>query len=376
MPLLKSKFLHFVNPVYIGDRPASEMKLSILKYDFNSAEMKNVDSIEELIQNINNSSYKWVNVSGLKDIDSIKHLCELLEIHPLTIEDILHTEQQAKMEIFDEYRFLSFKTIQKQQIVYHTKIKNKKTIANLRKIKRNVTIGVEKDELIIDQISIIIKDNMLITFQELSRGSFDNIRKKILDNTGDIRKMETDYIAYLIIDKIVDDYFLYINDLEEQIENFEDHATQTKDNKFIEKVQKTKKYLMQIKRAILPLKDTLISISNNENFFKNKEIKPFLQDLNENLNQAITTIGHYREWLSNIIELNLSVLSHQMNKIMKVFTMISTIFIPLTFIAGIYGMNFEYMPELGYKLSYPIVLCVMGSIGIIMIIVFKVHRWF
>ena len=376
MALLKSKYLQFVNPVYVGDRPASEMKLSILTYSSTSAEMKNVSTIDKLIKFKNASEMSWINVSGLKDIDSIKRLGELLEIHPLTIEDILHTEQQAKMEVFDEYRFLSIKTIQQKKKFYRSKAEKKKFIPYFGKNKHIAAQGEKTDELIIDQVSIIITKNVLLTFQELSRGSFDSIRKKLFENTGEIRKMKIDYLAYLIIDKIVDEYFLAISHLEENIENFEERATQTSDNTFIEEIQETKKYLMQIRRAILPLKDNLLIISRHETFFQTGEIKPFLQDLNENLNHAVTMIEHYREWLSNIMEVNLSVLSHQMNKVMKVFAMISTIFIPLTFIAGIYGMNFDFMPELGYKLAYPIVLCGMCLVAIMMIIVFKIHRWF
>jgi magnesium transporter len=166
----------------------------------------------------------------------------------------------------------------------------------------------EINELIIDQISIIIMKNVLLTFQELSRGFFDNIRKKLLDGIGEIRKMETDYLAYLMIDTIVDEYFNAINHLEEHIENLEEYATQTNDNTYIENIQETKKYLLQIKRAILPLKDNLLIISRHETFFQTEEIKPFLQDLNENLNHAVTQVEHYREWLSNIMEVNVSVL--------------------------------------------------------------------
>ncbi|MCL2267105.1 MAG: magnesium/cobalt transporter CorA [Treponema sp.] len=369
MALLKSKYLQLVNPVYIGDRPASEMKLSILTYNSASAELKNVSTIDELIKIKNESGMSWINVSGLKDVDSIKRLGELLEIHPLTIEDILHTEQQAKLELFEEYRYMSIKSIKQN--------KNNR-IANTEKKKKKHIPAKEEEisELIIDQISIIVMKNVLLTFHELSGDSCDSIRKKLLENTGDIRKMETDYLAYLIIDKTVDEYCLNINHLEEHIEYFEECATQTSDNTYIEKIQETKKNLLQIKRAILPLKENLLIISRHETFFQSAEIKPFLHDLNENLDHAVTMIEHYREWLSNIMEVNLSVLSYQLNKVMKVLAMISAIFIPLTFIAGIYGMNFEFMPELYYEMAYPIVLGVMGFIAVVMIIVFKKQRWF
>jgi len=379
---MASKYLQFVNPVYIGDRPASEMKVSILTYGnpagggLTTAEVKDVCGIDELVKLKNDSKMSWINVSGLKDIDSIKRLGELLEIHPLSIEDILHTEQQAKMEVFDKYRFLSIKSIQQEKIFNTSKAGRKRVPLFLWNKKRLAEQNEESTELIIDQISIIIMKNVILTFQELSGDSFGGIRKKLLEDTGGIRKMETDYLAYLIIDTIVDEYFIAISHLEEYIENLEERATKTSDNTFIEEIQDTKKYLLYVKRAVLPLKDTLLVISRHETFFQTEEIKPFLQDLNENLNHAVMLVEHYREWLSNIMEVNLSILSHQMNKVMKVLAMISTIFIPLTYIAGIYGMNFNFMPELSYSFAYPIVLSIMGLIAIVMIIVFKIHKWF
>ncbi|MCL2243224.1 MAG: magnesium/cobalt transporter CorA [Treponema sp.] len=377
MALMKSKYMQVVNPVYTGDRPASEMKLSYINYDSTSAETKDVSSIDEVINLKDDSKMLWINISGLKDTDSIKRLGELLEIHPLTIEDILQTEQQAKMEVFDKYRFLLVKTIiQKKNTFNRSNTKRKMFFLPFRKDKRFVSQDGNTDELIITQVGIVIMKNVLLTFQELSRGAFEGIRRKILENTGEIRKMETDYLAYLIIDKIVDEYFNSINHLEEHIENLEERATRTSDDTYIEEIQETKKYLLLVKKAILPLKNNLLIISRQESFFQTGEIKPFLQDLLENLDHAVMQIEHYREWLSSVMEVNLSVLSYQLNKVMKVLAMISAIFIPLSFIAGIYGMNFDVMPELRYNFGYFIVLGVMFLVATIMIIVFKIRKWF
>ncbi|MDR0465318.1 MAG: magnesium and cobalt transport protein CorA [Treponema sp.] len=376
MALLKSKYLQLVNPVYMGDRPACEMKLSILSCGSEKTQMYNISSVDELIKYKNDSKMSWINVSGLKDIDSIKKLGELLEIHPLSIEDVLHTEQQAKMEVFDKYRFLSIKTIQHKKHSYSPADEKKKKFPYFRKKKNFAAKEDEINELVIDQISIIVMKNVLLTFQELSEDSFGGIRKKLLESTGDINKIDTDYIAYLIIDNIIDEYLRTLYNLEDYIEDFEDRAAQTTDNTFIEKIQETKKYLQQIRRAILPLKENLMTISRHELFFQTAEIKPFLQDLNENLNHAIALADHYREWLSNIMEVNLSLLSYQLNKVMKVMAMISSIFIPLSFIAAIYGMNFDYMPELRYQFAYFIVLGGLGLIALVMMIIFKIQRWF
>ena len=360
------------SPVYIGDRPATEMEMSIITFDLKSAQMFNLSGIDDLIQHRDNTKMAWINVSGLKDIDSIKRIGELYDIHPLTIEDVLHTEQQPKMEMFDNYRFLSVKTIQREKNFSHKQEKKEGFFRLPGKTKTQDT----EDEFLIDQVSIIIMKKVLITFQEIPGDPFNGIRKRILENIGDIRKKGMDYLTYLLIDAAVDEYFLTLNHLEDDIGNFEERATKTSDSTFIEEIQDTKKYLLQIKRAISPLKDNLSILSHHEWFFQADNLKPFLQDLRENLNHAITTVENHREWLSNIMDVNLSVLSHQTNKVMKVLAMISTIFIPLTFIAGIYGMNFVHMPELEYQLAYPVVLGVMGAIAVTMAIIFKIHRWF
>ena len=360
MALIKKVNLYPGSPVYIGDRTAQEMDLSIISYDTKSAQRTHLSGIGELMQYKDAGKVSWINISGLKDIDSIKQLGDLYGIHPLTIEDILHTDEQPKIEIFDTYRFLSVKTIQLQRDTHHDEKKH----------------GRELAECLIDQVSIIIMKNVLITIQEVPGHRFDGIRKRILEDMGGIRKMGTDYLAYAIIDAVVDEYFLTINQLEEDIEDFEDRATKTSDETFIEKIQDTRKYLLQIRRAITPLKANIIAINRNELFFQNDELRPFLQDLDENLHNAIIQVENHREWLTNIMDVNISVLSYQMNKVMKVLAIISTIFIPLTFIAGVYGMNFQHMPETQSVLGYPLVMCGMGILAGIMVIYFKIRRWF
>jgi len=366
----KNVELPIENPVYIGDKPALEMDLSIITYDAASAEFNKLSNIDELSKHQRGSKESWINISGLKNIDSIKELGKLYDIHPLTIEDILNTEQQSKVEIFENYRFLSIKTIQREKRFHHNQNKKKKPFLFFKKEEEKI------DEFLIDQVSIIIMKDTLITFQEIPGDPFDKIRKRILDGIGEIRKSGTDYLIYEIIDAVIDGYFLVLNHLEDDIEDFEDRATKTSDDMFIEELQDTKKYLLQIKKAISPLRENVSVILRQNQFLLKNKFKPFIQDLLENLHNAETTVNHYREWLSNIMDVNLSVLSHQTNKVMKVLAIISTIFIPLTFIVGIYGMNFNYMPELAQKWGYPAVLCGMGLIAITMIITFKFKRWF
>jgi len=349
------------------------MDLSIISYDSNSAQLNNLSSVNELAQYHDNSKISWINFNGLDDIDSIKQLGKYFNIHPLSIDDVFHTDRQPKIELFENYRYLSIKTIQREKRFHHHNENSRSS--RYKRIKKQ-DVKEKIDEFLIDQISLIIMKNTLITFQEMQGDAFDDIRKKILENIGEIRKSDIDYLAYTIIDAIVDEYFLTINHLEEDIEGFEDRSAKTNDETFIDEIQDTKKYLLQIKRAILPLKNCLNKISRQENFFRTDKLKPFIQDLSENINHALITVENFREWLSNVMEENLSIVSYQTNKIMKVLTVISTIFIPLTFIVGVYGMNFDFMPELRYQPAYFIVLGIMGLIAIVMLILFKIYHWF
>ena len=335
--------------------------ITLFTYDQSSAKRYNALSIDDLPRQKQKKTINWINVVGVEDSESIRKITEIYNIHPLTLEDVLDTTQQPKVESFDNYSFISLKAIRLNAEFKHQQ-------------KRKQDDYVE--EFLMEQISIIKMKNIIITFQEIPSDPFDSIRKRILENIGQIRKTGTDYLSYLLIDAIVDEYYLTLAHLEEDIENYEDRAVKTNDDSFFMEIQETKRFLLQIKHAMLPQREILMILSRRDILIMGEELKPFLQDLRENLNNAIATIENYREWLTNVLDVNLSFLSHQMNKVMKILAIISSIFIPLTFIAGIYGMNFKFMPELDNQLAYPIVLCCMGVIALLMVLFFKIRRWF
>jgi len=215
-----------VSPVYVGDRSPLEMDLSVLSYNADSAELFHLSSIDELSKFKNDKKITWINISGLKNIDSINTVGNLYDIHPLTIEDILNTEQQPKVEIFENYRYLSIKTLQREKNFQHGQ-KKKATSFLFKKNEEE-----DLDEFLIDQISLIIMKDTLITFQEIHGDPFDGIREKILGGSDEIHKTGTDYLTYAIIDAIVDEYFLALNHLEDDIEDFEDRAAKTNDDSF------------------------------------------------------------------------------------------------------------------------------------------------
>jgi magnesium transporter len=333
--------------VYVGDRRPEEMALSIIGFDPADAWVKTADTVDGLLQYRNESGVTWINVNGLKDNEAISRLAAEYRIHPLTIEDILNTERRPKVEEFDDYLFITLKEI---------------------------SHPVE-NPFVFDQISLALTADTVITFQETAGDSFDGIRRRILNNVGRIRRLGVDYLAYSIIDSVADRYFLALDALGADIENFEERAVDDKDAAFISDVQTTKQRLHHIRRAVWPLRESLSTLLRTESAFIREELNPFLKDLQDNVIQAAETVESYREAVSGVMEVHLSAASNRLNKVIKVLTIISTIFIPLTFIVGVYGMNFAHMPEIPTRYGYFVVWAVMLLIALGMIIFFKKRDW-
>jgi magnesium transporter len=231
-------------------------------------------------------------------------------------------------------------------------------------------------ELVFDHTSLVVLENTVISFQEFPRDSFDGIRKRIMNNLGRVRKMGTDYLAYTLLDSVVDAYFIILDALGDSIEDFEERAIDDNDKDFIPDMQKIKQKLLHIRRAIWPLRESLSLLLRMECPLISGDLAPFFKDLQENSIQAAETVETYRELMAGVMEVNLSVMSNRMNNVMKVLTIISTLFIPLTFIVGVYGMNFVHMPELQHPYAYPITWGIMVLIAGGMLIFFKRRHWF
>ncbi len=335
-------------PVYVGDQAPLEMKLSIIGYDPVGYWMKDAKSIDELLSYRNPAGVTWINVTGLKDSAALAQLAERLKIHPLTLEDILNTEQRPKVEEFDDYMFCIMKLI-----------------------KWNNDSGPHFEQLSL----ILTSDNTLITFQENPNSIYDSIFRRITNNNNKIRKMGADFLAYGVMDLTVDAYFEVLDFMGNHIEEFELRAMDDTDKSFMADLQKTKQHLMQVRRAIWPLRENISFVLRLEAPLINDELDPFLKDLQDHVLQIIESVENNRELLEGILDVNLSSISNRMNSIMKVLTIVSTIFIPLTFIAGVYGMNFRNMPELEYNYAYPITIIVMVGIALGMILIFKKKKW-
>ncbi|MDR3161516.1 MAG: magnesium/cobalt transporter CorA [Spirochaetaceae bacterium] len=335
------------SPIYVGERDPTETALSIIGYDISQAWLKSADTVDELLAHRNPSGITWINVNGLKDSAVITRLTELYGIHPLTVEDILDTGQRPKVEEFDDYLFFIFKYLH-----------------------------LQGKELISEQISMVFTKNTVITFQEMAGDPFSGIRRRILNNGGRVRKLGADYLAYGILDSVVDAYFLVLDELGARIEEFEDRAMDEKDESFMPDIQRTKQELLKIRRIVWPLRESLSLLPQLSPAFIHEELGPFIKDLHDNAIQVAETLDTYRELIAGVMEVNLSAVSNRMNQVMKVLTIISTLFIPLTFIVGVYGMNFVFMPELRHPYAYPITWAVMILIALGMLIFFKHRHWF
>ena len=333
--------------VYVGDRRPEEMALSIIGFDPVGAWVETADTVDGLLRYRNESGITWINVNGLKDNAAISRLAAEYGIHPLTIEDILNTERRPKVEEFDDYLFVTLKEISHP----------------------------DENPFVFDQISLVLTATTLITFQETAGDSFAGIRRRILNNVGRIRRLGVDYLAYSLMDSVVDRYFLGLDSLGADIEDFEERAVDDKDAAFIADVQATKQRLHHIRRAVWPLRESLSVLLRTESTFIQEELSPFLKDLQDNVIQAAETVESYREAISGIMEVHLSAASNHLNKVMKVLTIISTIFIPLTFIFGVYGMNFVNMPEIPTRYGYFVVWGLMILIAVGMILFFKKRGW-
>jgi magnesium transporter len=342
------------------------MDLSIIGYDPAGAWTKTAATLEELLSYKNTAGLSWINIDGLESPDVINRLAEVFKIHPLTVEDILDTEQRPKAEEFEGYLFITLKAVSPGVIG---------TDSSAAELDTQPGPKAEGSPLDFEQISLVVTDDTVISFQEKTGDYFDGIRRRILNNAGRIRRMGADYLAYRIMDAVVDEYFVILDGLGSGIEDFEDRAIDAGDRNFIRDIQKVKQDLLRVRRVVWPLRESLSVLMRMESKRIGDGLEPVLKDLHDNIIQAAETVESYRELIAGVMEINLSSMSNRMNNVMKVLTIISTIFIPLPFIVGVYGMNFAHMPELDYPYAYPIVMGLMALVAIGMIVFFKRRHW-
>lgn len=328
-----------------------KITIEIIEYSPTSYKtyQKNLRDLEHLkaLKNIPEHSVRWINVDGVDDENALKALGNSFHIHPLIIQSILSPNERAKIEEYKDSLHVTAK------MLYYS-----------------------KNELVVEQLNLILGPNYVITFGEISGDVFDGIRNHMKAEGSPVRNYGGDYLMYLILDALAESYFDILETLKEQIDSLEDRVMEKTDQDHLLEIRRIKKELMKISKYIWPLRDVASLLGREAMELIRPATEPYLRDVYNRIVQAIDTTEICRDLLSGLADLHLSNTSNRLNEIMKVLTVISTIFIPLTFIAGIYGMNFAYMPELklpwGYAATWGVMLAIAGC----MIYYFKKKKWF
>ena len=333
---------------YIWTEREDKVKINILHYneaDFFEKELSDINESQSFNEN---KMTKWINITWVHNEEIIQEIWEQYKIHPLVLEDISNTTQRAKVEEYDDYLFVIIK------MIYFSK---------------------KTSELVIEQVSLIVGDNYVISLQEKEDDVFDWVRQRIHKKKGRICKSWSDYLMYAIIDAVVDQYFTVMEKMSEKIEYLEEKLLISPDQKILHEIYSLKKELLFIKKSVWPIREVISLLNKTESAIINESTLIYLRDLYDHSIQVIETIENFRDLTSWILDLYLSTISNKMNEVMKVLTVFAAIFIPLTFIAWVYWMNFKFMPELEWKYAYPVWWSIIIILTIIMLILFKKKKW-
>lgn len=333
--------------VFIGTQKTEQITMRIFEYSSDMLDESVPESLDDLLPTLENENVSWININGLHDADFIRNVGEAFGIHPLVIEDILYTGQRPKIEAYDDYIFTVVKMMH---------IDDKKRVVN-------------------EQLSMVLGRNFLLTFQELPGDVFDPVRMRIRNHKGRVRECGNDYLAYALIDIVVENYLAIIEQLGEKIEDIEEQIFDNFDKSILSSINSYKREMNYLRKTIRPVRDSLQKLTAMETELISNNTAPYLNDLLDLSTQARDIIDTYREMLSDNLDIYNSEVNNRLNEIMKILTIFSAVFIPLTFIAGIYGTNFEYLPELKYRYSYFIFWGVLVGVAIAMISFFKRKKW-
>jgi magnesium transporter len=335
--------------VHIGKKKIEKARIRLIDYDEAQLQEKEPKTVEECFPFKDLPTVTWVNIDGLHDIRIMEKIGKHFGLHPLVLEDILNTEQRPKIEDFDDHIFVVLK------MLYYDE-----------------TDG----EIRAEQISVILGSNFVLSFQERVGDIFNPLRERIRGAKGRVRKMGPDYLAYNLLDAIVDNYFAVLEKLGEQIEGMEEELVSNPTPDTLQRIHNLKREMIFLRKSVWPLREVVSRLERGESELIKDSTGIYLRDVYDHTIQVIDTIETYRDMLSGMLDIYLSSISNRMNQVMKVLTIIATIFIPLTFVAGIYGMNFEYMPELKWHWFYPKAFwLVMLGVAAMMLVYFRRKRW-
>jgi magnesium transporter len=334
--------------VYVGDKISKGTRIRVIDYDAENYEQKELYDYREIVKYKDTNTVTWINFDGVHNPELIEKVGREFSLHPLVMEDILNTDQRSKIDDYDDYIF--FVT----RMFYNIK-------------------GI--DEVRSEQISVVIGPNFVLSFQESEGDIFDVLRERLRLNKGKMRRQGPDYLGYCLLDMIVDNYFSIIERLGEEMESLEEELVGEPGPDTLQKIYGIKQRMISLRKSVWPLRDAVSRFNKLENPIVSDTTRIYMRDIYDHTVQVIDAIETYRDTTASMIDVYLSSISFKMNEIMKVLTIISTIFIPLTFITGVYGTNFHFLPELGWKYGYFAMLGIMLAVGITMLIYFKRKKW-
>lgn len=334
---------------YTGEAKEGKPNISLIQYDETNHHVSESTNLDEIRKQLKAGSVNWINFDSLHDTDLIVEAGSAFNIHNLSLEDIVHVGHQPKMEEYDNYLFFTLKMI--------------KPIA-------------DEGSFRVEQISFIVNDDILLTFQEYPGDPFENIRERIKTSKGKARGRGPDYLLFLLLDAIIDQYLLTIEIVNKHIADLELEIFEKPNEHVVSKIIEEKKIISALRKIIFPVRDSLREITTGETDFINEDYFNYFNDIYDHIKNIVDHLDSQREMLTSLMEFYMTQISNQMNKVMQTLTIIATIFIPLTFLAGIYGMNFQNMPELEMKWGYPVLLSIMFILGVGMYIYMRRKRWF
>jgi magnesium transporter len=334
--------------VHVGDQKMDQVRMTALDYDERQFDERQLDRIEDTHPCKASPTVTWLNIDGLHDMSIIEKLGKQFSLHALTLEDIVHTGQRAKMEDMDTYLFV--------------------VLRMLRYDEETLTIHSE-------QVSFVLTDRMVVSFQETIGDVFEPIRDRLRRAKGRVRKCGADYLLYALLDSIVDSYFGILERMGERVEVLEEELISELDEGTLRKIHELKREMIFLRKSVWPLREMVSSLQRCESALIHDSTAIYLRDVYDHTIQVIDTVESFRDMVSGMLDIYLSSISNRMNAVMKVLTIVATMFIPLTFVAGVYGMNFEHMPELQWQYAYAGFWGIIVVMVVCMMLYFKRKKW-
>jgi len=336
-------------PVHIGERKAGAPRVSLVYYDGEQLVEEELTDVSTCQTWLSRPGVTWINIEGVHQIDLLEQVGTVFGLHPLVLEDIANTGQRPKAEDYGGYLYV---------------------------VLRMLSLHAATQEVVGEQVSLVLGPNFVISFQEgIAGDAFDPIRGRLRTSKGRVRREGADYLVYSLIDAIVDGYFVLLEKLGEQIEMLDEGMLTNRAREVARTIHLLKREMIWLRKAVWPLREMVSTLQRAESPLVRPSTAVYLKDVYDHTIEVIDTVETYRDVLSGMLENNLSLLTTRLNEVMKVLTVISTIFIPLTFIVGIYGMNFRYMPELEWRWGYPLVMLGMAGIAVALYFYFRRKKW-